>query len=54
MTTYAITCYQPTGQSLRHYIVEEAIYNYIKQLEAYIKNPNKSKLKEVYGFRFSD
>lgn len=32
--------------------VEEAVYNYIKQLENYIKDPKHSKIKELYSDRF--
>ena len=35
-----------------HYKVPEAVYIYIKQLEAYINNPFKSGLLELYPERF--
>lgn len=34
------------------YQVPRDVYVYIKQLENYIKNPKKSKLKKVYDRRF--
>jgi len=36
----------------RHYEVPEDVYVYIKQLEAYIKHPKQSKLKQFYKDRF--
>lgn len=37
-----------------HHKVERPIYDYIRQLETYVKHPNKSRLKEVYSERFLD
>lgn len=54
MTTCAISCYDVKGLSLHHYFVDEPIYIYIKQLESYIRNPVRSKLNELYGFRFGE
>lgn len=34
------------------YTVPDRVYIYIGQLEAYIRNPEQSKLKEVYKDRF--
>ena len=36
----------------KHYKVDEDVYLYILQLEAYIRQPELSKLKEVYKERF--
>lgn len=34
--------------------VPEEVYIYIRQLEAYIKHPDLSKLKELYSDRFKE
>ena len=39
--------------SYKHFIVPKEVSVYIKQLEAYIRNPEKSKLLTVYKNRFS-
>ena len=36
----------------KHYKVPEEVYTYIKQLECYIRHPEKSKLKKFYKDRF--
>ena len=53
MNTYHIACFDKSGQ-MQHYSVPEEICIYIKQLENYIKYPELSHLKEIYGFRFTN
>ena len=36
----------------RHFEVPEEVYTYIKQLEACIRNPDSSRLRELYPERF--
>jgi hypothetical protein len=38
----------------KHYEVPEDVYNYILQLEGYVKNPEASKLKVLYRERFGN
>lgn len=38
----------------RHYKVPYEVYQYVQQLETYIKHPDISKLKEVYKERFGN
>lgn len=48
-----VSCFNTQGE-LEGYVVPEAVYVYIKQLEGYVKEPHKSCLLDVYYFRFSD
>ena len=47
MCKYYIACYDKIG-NFQHYEVPEEISVYIHQLEAYIRYPHISKLKERY------
>lgn len=38
----------------KHYKVPREVYQYVQQLEQYIKHPDISKLKEVYKERFGN
>jgi hypothetical protein len=49
---YYISIKDKDGQFVHHKVKEE-VYYYIKQLEAYIKFPELSTLKEFYPERFS-
>lgn len=42
-----------TRDGYKYFEVHPEVYTYILQLEAYIKYPELSKLKEVYSDRFS-
>lgn len=48
---YFISCKDKDGKISRNKVSRD-VYFYILQLEAYIKNPDESKLKEVYRERF--
>jgi len=41
-----------TESGYRHFVVPREVSIYIHQLECYIKNPDASKLKELYLNRF--
>jgi hypothetical protein len=43
-----------TPKEYKHFKVEREVYNYIKQLEAYINNPEESMLKKIYPDRFHE
>jgi hypothetical protein len=45
---YFIACINLRDNKPDHFQVTEDVYVYVKQLEAYIKNPKKSKLLTVY------
>lgn len=50
-----ISCFDKETRELKHFEVDENVYNYIKQLEFYIKRPEISKLKtDLYSFRFGE
>lgn len=51
MGTYNLAI-KDKNETYKHFSVSEEVYVYVRQLEAYIKNPKKSKLKEVYSDRF--
>lgn len=51
MNNYIVSVKNKNG-IYQQFKVPEEVYVYVKQLEAYIKSPNKSKLKEVYHERF--
>ena len=42
-----------TAEEYKHFNVQPEIYRYILQLEKYIKNPSKSRLKDLYLDRFN-
>lgn len=50
--TYMISCFNRETLKLEHFEVDKNVYNYILQLENYIKYPDMSKVKELYSFRF--
>ena len=52
MKTSYISCYDQDTHEISHFEVHYSVYVYIKQLEAYINNPEYSKLKELYQNRF--
>lgn len=49
---YMISCFDKETRKLKHFEVDENVYNYIRQLESYIKWHNMSNLKDLYSFRF--
>lgn len=53
MTKYYISTKTKDGRYVSD-AVPERVYRYVKQLEACIKYPEKSKLREVYWERFGE
>jgi hypothetical protein len=52
-STHWVSVYDPELGGLEHFDVPEAVYVYIKQLEAYIRDPEHSKLLDsIYRARF--
>jgi len=52
MSEYLIAIKDRDGNYF-HTSVAKEVYQYIKQLEAYIENPDGSKIKETYPDRFA-
>ena len=51
MSTYNLAVKDKNGK-YKHHKVPYDVYIYVRQLEAYIKHPEESKLKEFYSDRF--
>ena len=49
---YFISCYNQDTRLIDSFEVPHSVYVYIRQLETYIVDPKKCKLKELYTHRF--